>query len=129
MGRSLVTARPTTMARPSGRSMVWSPVVLMSLNPGTSLPRDRVIYVPLPIALTARGDGQGLQDRAGFALGFLELARRVAVGDDAGAGLHVRAAAPENCGAERDGGVERPRPPTDVPDRASVRPPPSRLQL
>src|SRR3989304_2194047 len=45
MGRSLATARPPTMARPWGRSIVWAPVVLMSLNPGTWLSCDRVIYV------------------------------------------------------------------------------------
>src|SRR3989304_2308893 len=77
---------------------------------------------PLP-----RRARQPLQHRAGLTLRFLILPRGIAVGHDAGTGLHMRAPTPENRGAERDGRIEGLRPPTDVPARAGLGPAPSRL--
>src|SRR5213076_2428981 len=118
MGTSLVTARPTTTVRPGFRSIDCSPVVLKSLNTG------------LPIYSSRRlGQRQCLQHGLRLVLRLQELARRVRVGDDAGAGLDHDPVLQHHGGADRDGGVEARGAPPDVTHRPGVRPPALGLEL
>src|SRR5690349_15170106 len=102
MGTSLVTARPTTSARPGCSSIDWSPVVLSSLNTGAEY-----------TSVGGSREGQRPQDglRLGFGLG--ELARRHGIGHDARARLHHHAVLEDDGGADGDGRVEILRAPAD----------------
>src|SRR6266513_2929913 len=118
IGTSLVTARPTTTVRPGWRSIACSPVVLSSLNTGEKY-------------TSARGlrERQGLQDGLRFGFRFGELARRIRVGDDAGARLHDDAVLEDEGGANRDRGVQVRRAPADVAHGAGVGAAPLGLEL
>src|SRR5258708_28788761 len=110
MGTSLVTARPTTSARPDCSSIDWSPVVLSSLNTGAEY-----------TSVGGSGEGQRPQHGLCFGFGFGELARGHGVRHDARARLHHDAIAQHHGRPDGDRPVEILRPPADVADRAGVR--------
>src|SRR5258708_12654015 len=118
MGTSLVTARPTTSARPDCSSIDWSPVVLSSLNTGAEY-----------TSVGGSGEGQRPQHGLCFGFGFGELARGHGVRHDARARLHHDAIAQHHGRPDGDRRVEILRAPADLAAPPRLPPPPLRLHL
>src|SRR5581483_5638872 len=127
---------PTEVARQPRLSEGWGdPPKSGILGPLEIFPWDfagskfarRSEWHPWPGSQLRLGDLQRPQQAHRLVHRLLVLARRDAVGDDAGAGLHVGRLAEDDHRPQRDAGVHVPAE-VDVADRAAVGPAAVRLQ-